>query len=179
MLKPRLVVLIAMVLSAAATRLVPHPWNLTSIAAVALFGGAYFQDRRLAFAVPLGALLVSDLVLGLYAGMAEVYLSFAPIVGIGLWLRSHRQPVVILGAALASSVLFFGLTNLGVWAFGHLYPASWTGLVDCYVAALPFFRNSLEGDLLYTLVLFGGFALLERRFAALREPQATGGLALA
>jgi hypothetical protein len=163
-----------LVLVAAATRLVPHPWNLTSITAVALFGGAYFEDRRLAFAVPLGALFVSDLVLGLYSGMAVVYGSFALVVVIGLWLRAHRQPAVIAGAALASSVLFFALTNLGVWAFEPLYPKTWSGLVACYVAALPFFRNSVEGDLLYALILFGGFALLESRFVALRErPEAT------
>jgi hypothetical protein len=179
MLKPRPAALIIMILAAAATRLVPHPWNLTSISAVALFGGAYFEDRRLAFAVPLGALFLSDLVLGLYAGMPTIYLSFAVIVGIGLWLRSHRRPGVIAGAALASSLLFFGLTNLGVWAFDHLYPPTWSGLVACYVAALPFFRNSLAGDLLYTAVMFGGFALLERRFAALRELPAPAGAALA
>src|SRR5579859_2684847 len=129
MLKPRPAVLIAMILAAAATRLVPHPWNLTSISAVALFGGAQFQDRRLAFAVPLAALLLSDLVLGLYAGMPVIYLSFAVIVGVGLWLRSHQRPVVIAAAALASSILFFGLTNLGVWAFDRLYPPTWSGLV--------------------------------------------------
>jgi hypothetical protein len=179
MLKPRLATLIAMVLAAAATRLIPHPWNLTSVAAVALFGGAYFQDRRLAFAVPLGALFVSDLVLGLYHGMWVVYLSFALIVGVGLWLRSRRQPLMIAGAALASSLLFFVVTNFGVWASGQLYPRSLAGLIACYTAALPFFRNTLEGDLVYTLILFGGFALLERRFAALREPRAEAGLALA
>jgi hypothetical protein len=177
MLKPRLAVLIAMVLAAAATRLVPHPWNLTSITAVALFGGVSFQDHRLAFAVPLGALLISDLVLGLYAGMPVIYLSFALIVGIGVWLRSHRRPALIAVAALASSVLFFLVTNFAVWAFEPLYPKSLTGLFACYVAGVPFFRNSLTGDLLYTLALFGGFALLEHRFAALREPPAPPGLA--
>lgn len=179
MLKPRLATLIAMVLAAAATRLVPHPWNLTSVAAVALFGGAYFQDRRLAFAVPLGALFVSDLVLGLYAGMPLVYLSFALIVGVGLWLRSRRRPLIIAGAALASSLLFFAVTNFGVWASGQLYPRNLAGLIACYTAALPFFRNTLEGDLVYTLILFGGFALLERRFTVLREPRPEAGLALA
>lgn len=179
MLKLRAVALISLVLAAAASRLVPHPWNLTSISAVALFGGAYFQDRRLAFAVPLGALFLSDLVLGLYNGMTVVYVSFSLIVGIGLWLRSRRQPALIAGAALASSMLFFVLTNFAVWALGHLYPKTWAGLVTCYTAALPFFRNSLEGDLLYTLILFGGFTLMERRFAALRDPRAQAGLALA
>jgi hypothetical protein len=168
-----------MVLAAAATRLIPHPWNLTSISAVALFGGACFQDRRLAFAVPLAALFLSDLVLGLYTGLPVIYLSFAVIVALGLWLRPRRSPAVIASAALASSILFFGLTNFGVWAFDHLYPPTWSGLVACYVAALPFFRNSLAGDLLYTAALFGGFALLERRFASLREPPVPAGVALA
>lgn len=179
MLKPRALVLISLVLAAAASRLVPHPWNLTSIAAVALFGGAYFQDRRLAFAVPLVAVFVSDLVLGFYSGMAWNYVGFALTVGIGLWLRSRRQPAMVVGAALASSVLFFVLSNFGVWASGLLYPRTGAGLVACYTAALPFFRNSLAGDLLYTLVLFGGFALLERRFTTLREPRPAASLALA
>ena len=179
MLKPRAIALISIVLAAAASRLVPHPWNLTSIAAVALFGGAYFDDRRLAFAAPLGALLLADLVLGFYRGMPVVYGSFALIVGIGLWLRPRRQPALIAAAAVTSSLLFFVLTNLGVWAFGHMYPKTAAGLIACYTAALPFFRNTLEGDLLYTLVLFGGFALLERRFAVLREPQTPSALALA
>ena len=179
MIKPRLLALISIVLAAAATRLIPHPPNMTSIAAVALFGGAYFQDRRLAFAVPLAALFLSDLVLGLYAGMAVIYVSFALIVGVGLWLRTRRQPALIAGAALVSAVLFFVLTNFGVWAFGHLYPKTWAGLTACYVAALPFFRNGLEGDLFYTLLLFGGFAVLERRFAGLREPSLAQGFAAA
>lgn len=179
MLKPRAIALISLVLAAAASRLVPHPWNLTSITAVALFGGAYFHDRRLALAVPLGALFLSDLVLGLYSGMAEVYVSFALIVGIGLWLRSRRHPALIAGAALTSSVLFFVLTNFAVWASGHLYPKTWGGFVACFTAALPFFRNGLEGDLLYTLILFGGFALMERRFEVLREPHPLSGWALA
>ncbi len=100
--------------------------------------------------------------------MAVVYVSFALIVGIGLC--SRRQPALV-GAALTSSVLLLVLTNFGVWTSGHLYPKPWGGLVACYTAALPFFRNGLEGDLLYTLILFGGFALMELRFDVLREPR--------
>jgi len=74
------------------------------------------------------------------------------------------------GAALAGSVLFFLITNFGVWWFQSLYPHTLDGLIACYVAAIPFFRNTLLGDLLYTAVLFGGFALLEMRFSALRAP---------
>jgi len=170
MLKPRLLVLIFMILAAAATRLIPHPPNMTSLAAIALFGGANFSDRRLAFLVPISALLLSDLVLGFYGHMEVVYLSFALIVVIGLCLQKHRTALAIAGAALASSVLFFVLTNFGVWAFGAFYPKTMEGLVACYVAAIPFFRNTLLGDLLYTAALFGGFALLEKRLPILRDP---------
>ncbi len=176
MLKPRPAVLIAMVLTAALTRLAPHPWNLTSIAALALFGGACFEDRRAAFAVPLAALLISDLALGFYADMPVVYLSFALVVGIGLLIANRRSPALIFGASLAGSILFFVTTNLGVWALDHLYPRTLDGLAACFTAALPFFRNAVLGDLTYTVALFGGLALLERRFAALR---AHAGMALA
>jgi hypothetical protein len=169
---PRLLAIVSMIAVAVASRLVPHPWNLTSVAAVGLFAGAYLDDRRLAFLVPLAALFLSDLVLGFYQGMPVVYLSFALVVGLGLWLRTRRRPLMIAGATLAGSVLFFGLTNLGVWAFGALYPHTGAGLAACFIAALPFFRGTLEGDALYSLILFGGFALLESRIAALREPAA-------
>ena len=173
MLKPRLLVLIVMVLAAALSRIIPHPPNLTSISAIALFDGAYFSDRRLAFLVPLTALFLSDLIFGLYSHMEVVYLSFALIVCIGLWLQKRRSAIHIAGAALASSVLFFLLTNFGVWAFESLYPKTIEGLIACYVAAIPFFQNTIQGDLSFTAVLFGGFALLERSFSRLREPRMT------
>jgi hypothetical protein len=171
MVKPRMTVLIGIVLAAAASRLIPHPPNMTSITAIALFGGAYFSDKRLAFLVPLAALFLSDLILGFYSQMEVVYLSFALIVCIGLWLQRRRQTLFIGGAALASSVLFFVITNFGVWAFEPLYPKTAAGLFACFVAGVPFFQNTLQGDLLFTAVLFGGFALLERFFPRLSEPR--------
>ena len=170
MIKTRLLVLASMILAAAASRLIPHPPNMTSVAAMALFGGATISDKRAAFLVPLAALLLSDVVLGFYRHMEVVYVAFALIVGIGIWLRKHRSPLPIAGATLASSVLFFLITNFGVWAFESMYPKTLGGLVACYVAAIPFLRNTLQGDLLFSLVLFGGFALLERQFSAVREP---------
>jgi hypothetical protein len=159
-----------MILAAAASRLIPHPPNVASITAVALFGGAYISDKRLAFLVPMAALFISDLVLGLYGHMEVVYGSFALVVCIGLLLRRRRTPLAIGGAALASSVLFFVITNFGVWAFGSLYPKTMAGLLACYVAAIPFFQNSLFGDAVYTVALFGGFALAAKWWPALREP---------
>jgi hypothetical protein len=170
MFKPRLMAIVSMVAAAVASRLIPHPWNLTSVAAVALFAGAYVEDRRLAVLVPLAALFVSDLVLGVYKGMAVVYLSFALIVVMGFWLRERRRAPMIAAATLAGSLLFFVMSNLGVWAFGAFYPKTIEGLAACFTAALPFFRGTLEGDALYSLILFGGFALLERNVAVLRAP---------
>src|SRR5712691_4343365 len=107
MSKPRFVVLACMILAAAASRLIPHPPNIASITAVALFGGAYISDKRLAFLIPIAALFISDLVLGLYGHMEVVYGSFVLVVCIGLVLRRRRTPLAIGGAALAGSVLFF------------------------------------------------------------------------
>jgi hypothetical protein len=170
----RILALISGILAAAALRLVPHPPNFSPIDAMALFSGAYLGRRGLAFAAPLGALLLSDLFLGFYHGMAFVYGSVALVVVIGWWVSSRRTPLRIGAAALVSSVLFFVLTNFGMWLFSGFYPRTMSGLVTCYVAAVPFFQNTLAGDLFYAALLFGGFALLERGVPALRargEPQ--------
>lgn len=169
MQNPRFLVLAGLILAAAGSRLVPHPPNFTPLAAMALFGGAQFSEKRLALGVPLAALLLSDLVLGFYPGWPAVYVSFAAIVGIGMGLHTRRAVLPVAGAALAASVLFFVVSNFGTWAAGVLYPRTWDGLTTCFVAAVPFFRNTLLGDLFYTAVLFGGFALAEKRFPQLRE----------
>jgi hypothetical protein len=168
--KPRFTVLAGIILAAAASRLIPHPPNFTPVAALALFGGAQYGDKRLAFLVPLAAMFLSDLVLGLSAITPVVYGSFALIVCLGFWLRRSPTGARIGIAAVAGAVLFFVVTNFGVWALGSWYPKTWVGLADCYVAAIPFFRNTLVSDLFYSALLFGGFALAEKRFASLREP---------
>ena len=170
MLNPRLIVLVGIILGAAALRLIPHPFNVAPITAVALFSGAHLSDKRLVFLIPLLALFLSDLVLGFYPHMEVVYGSFALVVGIGMLLRERRTPLWIACAALTSSLLFFIMTNFGVWVFGSLYPKTIAGLIECYVAALPFFQHTLMGDAFYTAVLFGGFALAQHRFPILREP---------
>lgn len=170
MLNLRFTVLSGLVLAAAASRLLPHPYNFAPITAMALFGGAYFLDRRLAFLVPISAMLLSDLFIGLHRGIPVVYGSFSLIVCIGFWLRRRRTLLPIAGATLASSLLFFILTNFAVWVSGSLYPRTLIGLLACFVAAIPFFQNTLLGDAVYSLILFGGFAFAERNFPALRDP---------
>jgi hypothetical protein len=166
----RLLALLSAIAAAAALRLVPHPPNFSPIAAMALFSGAYVGRRGLAFVAPLAALLVSDAVLGFYSEMTFVYASVALIVLIGWWVSSRRTALRIGFAAVASSVLFYLITNFGVWLFSGFYPRTLSGLVACYVAAIPFFQNTLAGDLFFTGLLFGGFALLERLIPAIREP---------
>jgi hypothetical protein len=168
--QPRLIAILAAILVAAALRLVPHWPNFTPIGAMALFGGAYFGRRVLAFAAPLGALLVSDLILGFHAGMPFVYGSVALIVLLGWAIARRITPVTVAAAAVASSVLFFAVTNFGTWLSSGMYPPTRAGLTACYVAAIPFFQNTLAGDLAFSALLFGGFALLESRLPVLRAP---------
>ena len=162
----RITTLICMIAFAALTRLLPHPPNFTAVTAVALFAGAQIEDRRLALLVPLVALFLTDVILGLHSGMLLVYLCVAAVVALGAAVGPNHFPK-IAGASVAGSVLFFVVTNFGVWARDGLYPHSMAGLADCYVAAIPFFQNALVGDLFYTAALFGGFAFLRRAVPAL------------
>lgn len=148
------------VLIAALLRVVPHLPNFAPIAAMALFGGAYL-GRRYALILPLAAMVLSDIFLGFdgFASRLTVYSSFLLIGLIGLWLKKHRSFQNIVLAAIFSSALFFVITNFGVWAFGTIYPRTSEGLVACFIAAIPFLRNTLAGDLFYTGILFGGYEL--------------------
>ena len=167
----RILTLLSAILAAAALRLVPHPPNFSPIDAMALFSGAYFGRRVLAFAAPLGAMLLSDLFLGFYSGMWVTYLAIGLVVLVGS-LALRRVSVLRLGvAALASSVVFFLVSNFGTWALSGMYAHTAAGLAACYVAAIPFFQNTLAGDLFYATLLFGGFKVAELLVPRLREGQ--------
>ena len=158
-------IVFVLILLAAASRLLPHPPNFAPVAAIGLFAGAAF-NRRVAWLVPFAALLLSDLVLGFYhpVSMVANYLAFATCLALGAgWLARGRSLPRVAGAVIASSVAFFIVSNFGMWASGY-YPRTWEGLVQCYTAALPFFRNTLASDVVYSAALFGGHALLSRWF---------------
>jgi hypothetical protein len=157
----RILALLSAILLAAALRLVPHPPNFAPIGAMALFSGAYLGRRTLAFVAPLAAMLLSDTVLGFHSGMIFVYASVALITILGAMTLRKRSPVRIGLAAVAGSVLFFVITNFGTWLLGDMYPHTAVGLVACYAAAIPFFQNTLAGDLFYATLLFGGFRIAE------------------
>ena len=165
--KTRFLVICSMILAAAASRLIPHPPNFAPITAIALFSGARFANAKIAVLIPISALLLSDFVLGFYRGMWIVYGTFCLIACIGFLLRQRNDLFTIASATLGSSIIFFVLTNLGVWMFGSLYPKTTEGLIACFVAALPFFQNTLLGDAFYAAVLFGGFRMAERALPAI------------
>ena len=142
------------------SRLIPHAPNIAAIGALMLFGGVYLPKKI--FWLPILALLISDYFIGFYGtDMFYVYGSYLLVGLIGLWLRVHKKPLIVLGSAIFSSVLFFAVTNFGVWAPPNKwYPHTLDGLIQSYTMALPFFRNSLVGDLSYTILLFGGYEIL-------------------
>ena len=174
-----------MILLAALSRLLPHPPNFSPIEAVALFGGAYFSRKVWALLVPLVAMAISDLVLGLVNGgiyldyfvnanFVSIYACIVLCTQLGFGLRGRVNGTRVLGYSLGGSVLFFLLTNLAVWATAtpQISPVCANGLGACYVAGLPFFQWTLLGTLFYSAILFGGFALLRARIPQLRAQTA-------
>lgn len=165
------VVVLFIVLIGIILRLIPHAPNFTPIAAIALFGGVYFS-KRIAIVLPVLAMAVSDIFIGFYdlKIMAAVYGSFLLSVILGFWLKNHKKWHTVAGAAILSSILFFLITNFAVWVFTPWYAKTFSGIIQCYIMALPFFRNTLLGDLFYASVFFGAYELIEvwikKRFPA-------------
>ena len=171
--QPRLLLLTAMILAAALSRLIPHPPNFSPVAALALFGGAAIASKRLAFALPLTAMLLSDLILGFSTMTPVIYGCFALIVCLGFWVKQKQNVGRIGLAAVAGAILFFVVTNFGVWAIGSYYPKTGAGLVECFTAAIPFFWNTLTSDLFYAAIMFGALRAAEWRWPILRPALVT------
>lgn len=162
------------VLLAALSRLLPHPPNFTPIGGMALFGAAYFSKRHFAIIIPLLALWVSDLILNnvVYAayfegfswfGIPVVYLSIIAIALMGTKVLQKIKIKNLLVASLLASTVFFLITNLGSWWMDPMYSKDMVGIMAAYTAGLPFFLNTIAGDLFFTAVLFGGYELVKQR----------------
>ncbi len=175
-------VIALVILLAAFSRLIPHPANFAPIGAMALFGAAHFSKRYLAFLVPIISMWLSDLFLNnvvyahyfdhfvwFYPGFYWTYSAFTVIGLVGFSLLKKTKPKYIVAASLAASILFFLISNFGVWASGMLYPKNIGGLLLCYTTALPFFRNTILGDLVYCSVLFGVFEFAQIKFPVLQR----------
>ena len=180
LLAPGPLTLVAMIVLAALSRLLPHPPNFSPVEAMALFGGAYFANRAWAVLVPLVAMLLSDVALGLTMGgeywsyvatsfsFWSVYLCIALSTVMGFGLRGKVGGANVLGYSLAGSLLFFVVTNGVTWFGSTMYPQTGAGLVAAYVAGIPFFKWTVMGTLFYSALLFGGFALLRAQAPSLR-----------
>ncbi len=167
--KHRIIAISILILAAVLLRFLPHPPNFTPIAALALFSGVIFHDRFLALAMPLCVMLVSDLFLGWHGTILFVYGSFALIVLIGRTLQSRVKISYIAGGGILGAMLFFIITNFGVWLTSTMYPLTWQGLVAAYISAIPFLHNMILGTLFYSAVFFGVFYLVERWLPSIQE----------
>jgi hypothetical protein len=141
-----------------ALRFLPHPANFAPIGAIAIFSGIYLP-KKWAIILPLAAMFFSDLFIGFYALpiMFSVYAGFIVMGLISLQIRKNKKVSTVLGGTILGSVIFYLVTNGAVWAFGSLYSHTVAGLMQSYSMAIPFFRNSLLGDLFYTGVLVGAY----------------------
>lgn len=178
---PEVLLIVGLILMVGLSRLITNEmqlWNFNAIGASALFGGVVIKNKRLAYILPLATLFLTDICFELFtniqgfygAQMFVVYGAFLLITWIGANLRKVNALTVFL-ASIGSGVLFFLISNAGMWALGDMYPHTFSGLLTCYAAAIPFFRNDLfgsfflntiMGNAFYSAVLFGAYALVKR-----------------
>lgn len=177
-------VLVLIILLVAFSRLLPLPLNFSPLAAISLFGAAHFTNRWKAFLVPIIVTWLSDLFIintvyayyysefiWFYSGFYWQHGSYAAIVLFGIFLYAKNISVFkVTSGALGSGIIFFLISNFGVWVSTTTYSPDLSGLIACYVAGIPFYKGTLLGDLCYSMLLFGGYYLMQRRFAIL-EPQ--------
>ena len=156
----QLIPLMLVVFGASLMRVVSHIPNVTPIAAIALFSGATLKGWR-AYAIPFIAMLIADVIIGFHATMPFVYGSFVFTTFLGHRLKKYTS-LRLFTITSISSVVFFIITNFGVWAMSGMYVKDSFGLMQSYIMGLPFLRNTLMGDICYTFSIFYGYAFLER-----------------
>jgi Family of unknown function (DUF6580) len=160
-----------LIIAAGISRLIKIAPNVQAVGAMALFAGAYFQNKKLAYAIPLITLFATDLILGFHRVMIPVYVSFVITVFIGTLVAKRKSFLTVAAGSLTSSILFFLITNLPFW-FGDRYAWNFAGAMESYTLALPFFRNAVIGDLAFNAILFGGFELARKRIPVTLKSQA-------
>ena len=180
----RFSVITLLITLAALSRLIPHPPNIAPVAGMALFGSAYYSKKYWAYLIPIITMWISDLILNnvvyaqyfdsfvwFYSGSLFTYAAFALIVLMGSITLKKKKVGSVLFSALGASVIFFIVSNFGVWLTSPMYAKSWEGFTTCYIVAIPFMQNTLIGDLCYTAVLFGLFEMSMSWFPSLQSRQ--------
>lgn len=169
-MKKQFALIVGLILVAASFRLIDHLPNFTPVGAIALFAGAYITNRILAFLVPVAALLLSDLYLGFYGWeMLVPYIGFILTILMGFSLQNNKGAIRIGLTSMASSVVFFLFTNFALFYPETLYPHTFSGIMQSYVAGIPFFQNALAADLFYNAALFGSFYLITINIPSFRK----------
>lgn len=177
----RFTILVSLILLAAFSRIIPHMPNFSPLGAIGLFGAAYFQKKWQMFLIPIAATWLSDLFINnviyaqynpsfvwFYEGFYWQYGSYLLITIAGIFMLKKVNTPKVITAAFTSTAIFFIVSNFGVWLGSGFYAQNFGGLMNCYVAAIPFLKGTLLGDLVYSGILFGTFALAQRQFPALR-----------
>lgn len=169
---PRFIVITLLIIAAALTRalpyFIPHIWNFTAVGALAIFAGAHFSDKRIAFIIPLAAMAVSDLFIGNGFSLL-VYIGFIAMVACGFLIRNKVNTTNVALASFISAAVFYLITNFSFFYSVSLYPRNLSGILASYAAGLPFFRNMLIGNMVFSAVLFGSFYLLSKRYPVLAK----------
>ena len=148
---------IGLIALALISRIIPHLPNFSPLAAIALFGAVYIKIIKFQFFIPLGSIIISDLFIGMYPISFFVYLSILSVSLYSLYSKKMNVKTIFI-----NSILFFLISNFGVWIL-H-YPKNIEGLLECYTLAIPFYRNSILGDLFYSGVLFYSYNYINSRY---------------
>jgi hypothetical protein len=155
-----------LILIAAFSRLLTnafHIWNFTPITAMALFSGAEIRNKKFAFLIPLSAMIITDVFLGFYQGILVVYVALLLITLLGFILQNRVNIISVVLASLGASAIFFIVTNFALFYPTMLYPHTWQGVIASYTAGIPFLKNAVIGDLLYSGILFGSYELILKK----------------
>ena len=163
---------ITLMLIGVVLRLLPHPENFTPVTAIALFSGVVLSPA-IALTVPLLVMIATDMIIGPHPLFLLTWGSFFAVSLIGVAIKKNARVGRIFLGSLSGSLLFFIVTNLGVFLFQNMYPKNFSGFFQCYWMAIPFFRNSLAGDLFFNAVLFGVFAAVKNYSVKLSKTAGT------
>lgn len=175
-MKKNLLSLALFILIGVLSRVIPHPWNFTGITSMALFAGLLSKENKFLFLAPLASLFVSDLILGFHNTMIYTYLGFALVGLLSLQYASSRvllkanfkNLLTLSGYSAVGGLVFFIVSNFGVWYSSNMYSHTVAGLVNCYVAGIPFLDNQLLGDLFYSFVFMMVYhVIFSKRVASL------------
>jgi len=150
------------IIIATLSRLIPHPPNFTPIIAMSIFSGAYIANTRNSILIIVLTMLISDYVIGFHSLMPWIYISLVMIVLLNKTLNDKKRLSIYLIASIQSSLIFFIVSNFGVWLTGTLYSKSVIGLINCYAMAIPFFQNTLFSTIIYSACMWSVYHIVNR-----------------